>query len=233
MTAESRKGRAFRILLPLVILGAGLLVAQGLIGLRPEPEILERSELERIVTARPLALDSHRTLERFEGTVRPRSVAELRSRIQGTVTRVGEGFREGASVETGELLVELDPFEVERDLREARAALRSEQASLSETWARLKGERSMLETDREILAYAESEVARQERLMERGAVSQAGLDTSRREALEVRLRVEQRRQQIEQAEAQTDRSRGDRDSGARAGPADRSNRGTWNSGSGQ
>ncbi len=202
---ESGKRKVLRILVPIAILGAGIAVSQGLIRFESEPPVEERAELERTVETRPLTFEAHRTRERFEGTVRPQHVAELRSRIQGTVSRVGAGFREGAAVDAGDLLVELDPFDAERDLEEARADLRAEEGSLAETRARLAGERAMLLTDRDLLSVAEAELQRQERLRERGTVSQAALDAARREALETRLRVEGREQQIEQAEAQIDR----------------------------
>lgn len=63
------------------------------------------------------------------GTVTAFNAVALRSRVEGNITQVN--FREGQSVRTGDLLIQLDPRPYQAALDQARASLARDQAALA------------------------------------------------------------------------------------------------------
>jgi multidrug efflux system membrane fusion protein len=73
--------------------------------------------------------DEQPYLELF-GEVAAGRTSELRALVAGTIVEVGPGYREGALVATGDLLVQIDPFEYRNDVAEQKALLKETRASL-------------------------------------------------------------------------------------------------------
>ncbi|MEC9376010.1 MAG: efflux RND transporter periplasmic adaptor subunit [Pseudomonadota bacterium] len=76
--------------------------------------------------------DYQPTLELFGQVISGRR-SELRSRVPGPIVKVGQNFREGALVQEGELLVQIDPFEYSNDVNEQKALLTEAQVDLEIT----------------------------------------------------------------------------------------------------
>ncbi|TMQ67914.1 MAG: efflux RND transporter periplasmic adaptor subunit [Candidatus Eisenbacteria bacterium] len=90
------------------------------------------------------------------GTVEPIETAAVGSQVGGTVTRLA--FREGDEVQSGQMLIQLDP-------RPFRAALERASAALAR--------------DRALAENARSEADRGERLFQQNVIAQADLDQKR------------------------------------------------------
>ena len=116
---------------------------------------------------------------------------ELRSLVTGEVIRVSDALREGASVDQGDLLFEIDPFFLQGAVEEARANLLESTARLAEIEARIASETDALSRAKEQLGLATRDLERAKELQKRGSLSEKSVDDRA-------LIVSQREQSVEQ-----------------------------------
>lgn len=116
---------------PLLLLGITVLVIVALALTRPrlQPVALEERiwPVDVVTAARG---DEQPALELYGEVVAGRR-SELRALVPGQIVNVGPGFREGARVRKGDLIVEIDPFNYQNDLIEQRALLGEAEVRLS------------------------------------------------------------------------------------------------------
>ncbi|MCB0358720.1 MAG: efflux RND transporter periplasmic adaptor subunit [Bdellovibrionales bacterium] len=72
------------------------------------------------ISAEKVSLEQHQSFERIPGTVQAKLDANIEARVSGTVKRIA--VAEGAAVQAGELLLELQADELQARLRQAQAA---------------------------------------------------------------------------------------------------------------
>ena len=96
---------------------------------------------------------------RAVGTVEAYSRVEVKSQISGQLLRVR--FNEGANVNRGDLLFEIDPRPYQEALRQAEAAVSKDQAQLRQAQANLGRDQAQLKN-------AETDAARYEQLSRDG-----------------------------------------------------------------
>lgn len=186
-----------KILLPLLILGAGAGLAAYLIATKPvvEPEVVE----ERVwtVAAVPVEIKDQSVDLNLFGSLKAVRDVELRSLVGGEVIEVGENFREGGLLEKGDLLVRVDPFEFEASLNENKASLLEARSRLNELVATQDSEIAALNREREVLERDVRNVERAESLAKRGNISVKSLDDARSALSRQRQTVELREAQLE------------------------------------
>jgi RND family efflux transporter MFP subunit len=144
-----------RVLIPVLILVAGVLGVGLLVMSRPRvearaPEVV--APLVRVMVAEPRPVQIH---VRTHGTVVPRTESELVPQVAGEVIWISPNLVSGGFFDEGETLVRIDPSDGIVDRQSARA-----------TVARAKSE----------FERASTELERQRRLMERGVTAQARID---------------------------------------------------------
>lgn len=111
-----------RIVVPCVILAAGVLGFSAFILTRPEVERRQTESvapLVRTVIVEPKSI--HLTVA-AHGTVEPSIESELRSQVDGEIIWVSPKLAAGGFFETGEPLVRIDATDYEHELEAARAA---------------------------------------------------------------------------------------------------------------
>ena len=101
----------FRIAAPVLVLVAGILVMQGLIAAKPEPE--KKDEEIRAVS---LYVDSVTSEEvkvaiRTQGEVRPKTEIELIPQVSGRIVAMSDNFNEGARFAPNSMLLKIDDAE--------------------------------------------------------------------------------------------------------------------------
>ena len=183
---HQRLKNALKVSLPLAIIA----VAAGgfAILLLTKPETPARPVKERVwpVTAVPATPADVQPDRLYYGRVIAGREVDLRAEVAGEIVEVGSSFVDGGVVRTGELLVRIDPFEYEAAVREIDADL--------------KGARGLLARDEEQIALLRRDVARRERLVQRGAGSEKALDDARLRLVDAEQRIIDRTNRIERLE---------------------------------
>lgn len=98
---------------------------------RREVQKLKTERMELVRTDYPVILES-------QGTVRPHHDTTLTALVSGTVALVHPGFEDGAFFKEGEVLVELDPADLEASHIAAESRLARAEALLAQEEARAK-----------------------------------------------------------------------------------------------
>lgn len=199
--------------LPFVIIGGAILLAAIMIMSKPNDAPAPRGERAWIVDVQPVNFDQiNPTLELF-GSVQSPQDAELSAGVEATVNSVK--VKDGASVIEGELLVVLDD-------RDAQLTLRQRQADILETEAQIEFAKRQIETnqlayeqEKDVLELSKSRYERAKELSEGGRLSRADFENATENykrqqlavsranlaAAESRIRLNERRAQLERAEA--------------------------------
>ena len=181
---------AFKILLPIAILGAGIAVFVLLKSTKPEEappaarERVWRVEVEK-AAARRLAPE----LELY-GQVETSDLLGAAASAPAWVAAVG--VREGDRVRAGQLLVQLDERDFLPRIAQVEAQIAELQAEIASEKNRLETDRRALEQEQRLLEIAREGVERQRRLMKQKLGAEQTLDEAERaevtQALAVRIR---------------------------------------------
>ncbi|OUR80692.1 hypothetical protein A9Q83_00155 [Alphaproteobacteria bacterium 46_93_T64] len=188
---------SFKILLPLLILGAGIGSFSYFVSTKAveKPKaVKERVWNVGVLEAEPSIVASE--INVFGSLISARDV-ELRSLVAGEVIHVAEAFRAGAYLQEGELLIEVDPFSYSSIVAEKEAGVLEARSRLAELQAVAKSDRLMLVRDEEILDLEKRNVARSEKLRKKGNISDKSLDTAKTNLSRQRQQYEQRISQLE------------------------------------
>jgi len=160
------------LLLPPLFLGLGAAVAVYLTLTRPEARPQPPAERVWAVDAITLApADITPRLEAY-GTVVAAREAALQTSVSGRVVNLDSQFREGAEVEAGQPLLDIDPFQYRTAVAEQKALLREHRARLRRLAAELAGERALLAQARDYLDLQQRDLTRTENLQARELASE-------------------------------------------------------------
>lgn len=126
------------------------------------------------------------------GRVEPSAVIQVRSQVAGEIVRIA--LTEGAPVNRGDLLFQIDPRPYQEALRQAEATLARDTANLRQSQANL-------ERDRAQARSAEADAARNRQLIQEGLTSKTLDDQSRATAEAARASILADQAAIESASA--------------------------------
>lgn len=163
-------------------------VALGVLGFlwmtsRPEPEVSAPPETAlavRVQLIEPRSIIA--TAEGF-GRVEAEHSWSAIAEVQGRVIGVLPGLDVGSIVEVGTVLVEIDQTDNELSRQKTLANIAAVEADLSELARQEENSRRLLLVEQRILEVAEAELARVQSLLERGAGTQASVDTAEKALL--------------------------------------------------
>jgi RND family efflux transporter MFP subunit len=144
-----------KVLVPLAILGLGVLGVAVLVVTREEPETRKAPQPAPLVRVVEVRSQDWQYVVRTQGTVVPRTQSELIAQVSGEVTWVSPNLVSGGFFDRGDPLVRIDRNDYEVALQSARAGV-----------ARAQSEFDRASTERE----------RQRKLEEQGVASQARID---------------------------------------------------------
>ena len=176
----------FRILLPVVVLAAGLGIGIMLMATGPEAQRQKPPVAVPVVEVMTLTPEDFRVVVRTRGTVLPRTQSTLIPEVAGRVVWIAPTLRSGGFFEKDEELLGIDPTNYENavtisraDLARARLAMAQEEAQSAQAqldWGKLglSGDPSELTLRRPQLENARAEVAAAE-----ARLHQAEADMSR------------------------------------------------------
>ncbi len=183
-----------RTVLPLLVLAGGFAAYKALEASRVD--IVKRPPQERVWAVNTITANysTHRPdLILFGETFAGRKI-DLRALVTGEVIRVSDSLREGAEIDKGALLFEIDPFFYQGAVDEANANLQEAEARLVEIESRIALEGDALKRAGEQLELANRDLKRAKELLKRGNLSEKSVDDRA-------LIVSQREQSVEQRES--------------------------------
>lgn len=138
------------------------------------------------------------------GEILSRRTLELRAPAEGTVIELFEGFEEGGSVEQGQLLMRVDPFEAQSARDTAAADLRDAENELAEAERALELAREEVEAARSQAALRATALTRAQDLAERGVGSAAAVETAELAVATAEQAILSLRRALATAEARVD-----------------------------
>lgn len=204
--------KLLRKIVPILILVAavvGFLILRATGPSAPAPEVSERAWQ---VSGMVVAPGTHRpTLELYGRTSSPQT-AVLRAAVEGEIAAVPS--RAGHIVDTGALLVLIDPTETRLALEQREAELLEAEAAVDTERLRAETDRRMLQREQSLLQLSQRAVDRTRDLRSRNLGSEAEADEAQRSLEQARVAVDARQQAIAdapsrlaQAEARAQRAR--------------------------
>ena len=185
--------RFFQVLLPILVIAAGLAAYQYLKSTKPQ--VAKRTPRPTVfnVQTMPVTFAAHTPkLQLFGTTVAAREL-EIRSLVAGTILKTNDQLREGGELNAGDTIIEIDPFDYKAALADTRNQLLESKARLREMRASLVVEQGNLRFSREQLVIATRDLERAQPLSVSGAVSKRTVDDRRTTFV-------QRRQAVQQSE---------------------------------
>jgi len=160
--------------------------------------VRERVFAVNVVTVTPETIAP--VLEAF-GEVRARRSLEVRVQAGGPVVELGEAFEEGGQVEAGQLLLRVDPTDLEDALALVRTDMAEAEAEVRDAAAALDISRDDLDSARAQAELREQALDRQRDLATRGVGTEAQVETAALAAAAADQAVLSRRSALATAEA--------------------------------
>ncbi|MDK3017094.1 efflux RND transporter periplasmic adaptor subunit [Pseudodonghicola flavimaris] len=166
--------RPLLILPPLVLGVAGFLwMTRG-----GEPPARSQPEAELAVRVMPLTAAPLVPFAEGYGRVIPAHSWSAVSEVQGRIVSLAEGLAEGSFVEAGDPILQVDRTDYELSVQKTQANIAAAQATLAELDRQEANARRNLEIEQRTLDVAQTEYQRVKSLADRGAGTQAALNTA-------------------------------------------------------
>jgi RND family efflux transporter MFP subunit len=124
--------KKLRIILPLIIIAAGILIAFILIRSRAKVEAEPVSFLPPLVRAATIKLQNYQLFVKSQGIVSPRTESELVSQVAGQVVEVAPQFAPGGFFFKDDILLKVDPRDYEFALSRLKAQVAQAKLRLSQ-----------------------------------------------------------------------------------------------------
>ena len=128
--------RILRLLLPLLVLLAGIGISAALIATGPETSRKQPVPAIPVVEALTLEPQDYAVRIPSSGTISPLTQSNLAAEVSGRIVWMAESFRDGGVFAAGDELVHIDPRDYENARTIARAELTRKRLALAEEEAR-------------------------------------------------------------------------------------------------
>lgn len=179
-----------KIVLPVLILAAGIGGFAALKATRPKPPVAQAKEPVWRVQAVPVRIVTASPMLNLNGKVESPDQTQAASPGVGRVLSVRA--REGQAVARGQVLLELDPRDFLPKVEQARGQVQELEAAIASERLRHQADLDQLAQEKRLQDFAAADVARFERLQQEHFYSQAAVDQSRsalsRQQISVRTR---------------------------------------------
>lgn len=174
--------------------------------LSDEPRIPERRERVFAVNVTRAEVQTITPILTAYGEVRSRRTLEVRAQAEGTVIFLDPGFRDGGTVEAGQVLLRIDPADAQSAYDRALSDLMDAEAETREADRNLILARDELGAARDQAALRDRAFQRQRDLETRGVGTAAAVELAELAAAQARQVVLSSRQAVAQSEARVDQA---------------------------
>ena len=176
-------------LAPVMVLLIAVLIAGYLEATKPQLKPSESVEREWLVDLVTTSIGDQEYFVKAYGEVIPERDLEMRSLVSGQVIEVSPNFKDGGIIDSGEMLLQIEPFEYVSTMNQAKAELSSARALLKEYKAQLRAEERSADQNKIQLELAIRELNRRKKLLTQKVVSEkhvedAAILASERERIE-------------------------------------------------
>ncbi len=191
-----QKGVVYKTVRVAVVLLISMAIAIALVRLRPRAEKQVRTQQGRLVEVMRTRSQTLPMIVETYGTVAARESLKLVTEVRGRVVALNPAFIEGGFVESGEVLVTIDPRDYELAVRRAQVGIRQAQAELDRLAQDVRNLNASLKLARSDVALALAEVERYKKLTGMDVTPQSALDKADRQYLTSRERVQRLENQL-------------------------------------
>ena len=176
-------------LAPVMVWLIAVLIAGYLEATKPQLKPSESVEREWLVDLVTTSIGDQEYFVKAYGEVIPERDLEMRSLVSGQVIEVSPNFKDGGIIDSGEMLLQIEPFEYVSTMNQAKAELSSARALLKEYKAQLRAEERSADQNKIQLELAIRELNRRKKLLTQKVVSEkhvedAAILASERERIE-------------------------------------------------
>lgn len=183
-----------RSLLPVAIIAAGIALMLLLISTNPTPEIVPPKERVWAVSAVRAKLATNTPNLQLYGSVESPRNTTLRSALAADILK--ELVDEGDRVTKGQLLVVLDNRDAKLILNQRQAEVKSLKSQIGAEQTRYESDQKAFVHEKELVALAEKQVRRRQRLLKSKTGSALELDTAKQAVAQQRLLLTARERAI-------------------------------------
>ncbi len=124
--------KTFKALMPLLLIGASVVIATILIISRPDNVLAPPAERSALVDVAEVVLQDLRIPVQAQGMVNPHRETSLVSEVSGKIMSVSPSFNAGGYVSESEVLLKIDDRDYQANLLRARAAVESAESALAQ-----------------------------------------------------------------------------------------------------
>ena len=188
--------RIRKILLPLVVIGIGVMVFMYLKSTRPEAEPVSVEPNLPTVKARLAEVGSISPTLTLYGWVETPKATKISAAIAGELIEVA--IKQGIRVEEGEILARIDDEDARLALLQKEAELEEIEAQIESDAVKFEYDQLALEREKKLLQLARKAVDRAKTLATNNLGSQAALDAARQSEQQQLLGISQRERVIKE-----------------------------------
>ncbi len=179
-------GKSFRLLLPLLILGAGVIAFAAMSSQRPMPQSVEPEQRLPTVETVPVAIHQGGLQIRTDGIVVPHREVQLSAEVGGRIIHKAPECRPGRYVEKGQLLLTIDPREYQLEVDRLQRELDRAAVAIQEIDVELENTRALIALAEEKVALEQRKLERARELFRRSATSEVEYEDARQTELAAR-----------------------------------------------
>jgi len=119
--SKKRLRALMRFLVPLAVIGAGVLFMFILVKSRKEPQRVQKKSIAPLVEVRQVSVRDIPMTVRGFGTVTPKVQVEIVPQVAGNVVYVNPQFKPGGFIPAGQTILKVDPKDYQLAVRQAKA----------------------------------------------------------------------------------------------------------------
>jgi len=168
-------------ILPPLVLGIVIFMVMKS-GSQP-PTLTQTGEAVRVVRTMTLETTDFVPVAKGYGTVQPAQIWKAIAQVSGRVTKMHQRLKDGAIIQQGELLFQIDPVDYELNLAQS-------ETQLAELDVQKTNTQSSLKIEQKNLSLANKELNRLQKLLKQGSVSKSSVDAAERTVLSSSAQVQ-------------------------------------------